>query len=202
MFYYKLRNSEIIKLDIAGGVYEPREDSMLLAAALEKILENKNIKSVLEIGCGSGLLSIVAAKRGCSVFAADVNPAAVECAERNAEANGAKIKTAQSDLFRNVPAKKFGLIVFNPPYLPEEQADESRTWAGGKNLEVVTRFIKEAKSFLEDSGEILLVISSLSNPEKVLKEFSDGGFEAEIIAERKIPWEKLFVVCAKHGKNI
>ncbi|MFZ3077786.1 MAG: HemK2/MTQ2 family protein methyltransferase [Candidatus Aenigmatarchaeota archaeon] len=198
MFYYKMQNGETISLEILESVYEPREDSLLLAAELEKILEIKDTKSVLEIGCGSGLLSIIAAKRGCAVLAADVNPAAVECAKRNAELNNVKIKAAQSNLFEKIKGK-FGLIIFNPPYLPEEQTEDSRTWAGGKNMEVVTEFIKNAKRHLNDDGRILIVISSLSNPENILKELSDGGFVAKIIAEQKIPWEKLFVVCAKNS---
>lgn len=198
MFYYKLQNNETIRLNIPENIYEPREDSLLLAAALEKILESKNTKSVLEIGCGSGLLSIIAAKRGCDVLAADINPAAVECAKRNAELNNVKIKSALSNLFENVEGI-FNLVIFNPPYLPEEQTEDSRTWAGGKNLEIITRFIKEAKRHLEINAKLLIVISSLSNPEAVLNQFSDNGFKAEITAEQKIPWEKLFVICAKYS---
>lgn len=214
MFHYRMRDNGTIKLDIPESVYEPREDSLLLAAALERMMEDKNIKAVLEsnklrpssknkfmlkvleIGCGSGLLSIIAAKNGCEVLAADIDSAAVECAKRNTELNEVKIKPIQSDLFQNIPIKKFDMIVFNPPYLPEEQTEESRAWAGGKSLEVISRFVKEAKAHLELNGRVLVVISSLSNPESILKEFSNKGFVAEIIAEQKIPWEKLFVICA------
>lgn len=215
MFHYRMRNNETVSLNVPETVYEPREDSILLAAALERMMEDKNIKAVLEsnklrpssknkfmlkvleIGCGSGLLSIIAAKNGCEVLAADIDSAAVECAKRNTELNEVKIKPIQSDLFQNIPIKKFDLIVFNPPYLPEEQTEESRAWAGGEKMEIITRFIKEAKQYLEKGGKILIVISSLSKPESILKEFSKNGFVAEIIAEQKIPWEKLFVICAK-----
>lgn len=206
MFHYKLQNSEVIKLNVPESVYEPREDSLLIAKVLEEELKgdktkNEKINSVLEIGCGSGLLSIIAAKRGCDILAADIDSTAVRCAKRNAELNNTKIKAVQSNLFNDIEGK-FGLIVFNPPYLPEEQTEDSRAWAGGKNLEVITRFIKEARQHLADNGKILTVVSSLSNPENVLEEFADNGFDAEIIAERKIPWEKLFVVCAKPAKNL
>ncbi len=201
MFHYKLQTGETINLNVPDGIYEPREDSLLIAKVLEEELESdkeksEKIKTILEIGCGSGLLSIIAAKRGCYVLAADINPAAVECAKRNAELNGAKMETAQSDLFERISGK-FDLIVFNPPYLPEEQDEKSRAWAGGKSLEVITRFTEGVKEHLEKDGKILIVISSLSNPESILKEFSDSGFDAKIAAERKVPWEKLFVISAK-----
>lgn len=198
-----------IELEIPESVYEPREDSLLLAKALEEKLKGGKIKTVLEsskelvqqpkvleIGCGSGLLSIIAAKRGCEVLAADIDSAAVECTKRNAELNGVRIEAVQSDLFHNVIGK-FGLIIFNPPYLPEEQNKENRAWAGGKNLEIISEFIKQVKNYLADNGKILVVISSFSNPEAVLNRFSDNGFKAKIVAEQKIPWEKLFVICAK-----
>ncbi len=196
MFYFKMQNNEILKLKVRESVYEPREDSFLIAKVLEEELNGQKIKSVLEIGCGSGLLSIIAAKRGCDVLAADINPAAVECMKQNAELNKIKIKTVLSNLFENVEGK-FNLVIFNPPYLPEEQTENSRTWAGGRNLEIITRFIKEVKNYLADNGKILIVISSLSNPEAVLNHFSDNGFKAEIISEQKIPWEKLLVICAR-----
>lgn len=203
MFHYKLWNSETISLEIPESVYEPREDSLLIAKVLEEELEgdktkNEKINSVLEIGCGSGLLSIIAAKRGCDILAADIDSTAVRCAKRNAELNNTKIKAVQSNLFNDIEGK-FGLIVFNPPYLPEEQTEDSRAWAGGKNLEVITEFIKNAKQHLNDDGRVLIVISSLSKPEYILKKFSDNGFGAKIIAEQKIPWEKLFVISARHS---
>ncbi len=201
MFFYKMRNNETIKLEIPESVYEPRDDSLLLAKVLENALEENKIKSVLEIGCGSGLLSIIAAKCGCEVLAADINPKAVECANHNAELNDAPIKTVESNLFDNVEGK-FDLIIFNPPYLPEEQNEINKTWAGGENLEIITNFLKGAKEHLESDGKILVAISSLSKPENVLKEFTNNGFDAKIIAERKIPWEKLLVVCVKPDKNI
>jgi len=198
MFYCKMRNNEIISLNIPYGIYEPREDSLLLAKVLEEEFEsgeakNENKKTVLEIGCGSGLLSIISAKRGCDVLAADINPAAVACAKRNAELNGASFETIQSDLFQHINGK-FDLIIFNPPYLPEEQTEGNRAWAGGKNLEVITEFIKSARRHLNNDGKLLVLISSLTKPENIMGKFADNDFDAKIIAERKIPWEKLSVV--------
>jgi len=181
-------------LEIPKGVYEPREDSFLLAQVLEK--ENLVGKKVLDLGTGSGLLAIIAAKSGCEVFAADIVPETLECARKNAISNNAKINFILSDLFENIP-EKFDLIVFNPPYLPEQISADSRVWAAGKNLELIMRAVGEAKSHLKDGGKLFMVLSSLSNENKIMKKLAEVGLKAKISAEQKIPWEKLFVIQAQ-----
>ncbi len=198
-FFYKG-----IELGFPESVYEPREDSLLIAKVLEEKLEgwkaeNGKAKFILEIGCGSGLLSIIAAKSGCEVVASDINSDAVACARKNSELNETTIKIVQSNLFDNISGK-FDMIIFNPPYLPEEQNRENKSWAGGNNLEIIKQFIRGAKTHLNADGKILIVISSLSKPEKIIKQLSNSGFNAEIIAEQKIPWEKLFVIRASERK--
>ena len=182
-------------LEIPASVYEPREDSFLLAEVLEK--ENLAGKKVLDLGTGSGLLAILAARGGAEVFAADIDEKTLECAKQNAKANGAKINFVLSDLFQNLKKEKFDFIIFNAPYLPEKQTEFSRAWAAGENSELILRFISEAKNFLNPAGKILLLISSLAGIEKTRKKFGREGFSASIIKEKKIPWETLFAVEAR-----
>ncbi len=185
-----------IELEISSGVYEPREDSFLLAKVLEKELSAKKFKRVLEIGCGSGLLAIIAAKKGRETTAADIDDKALECAKKNASANSVKINFVLSDLFEEISGK-FDLIIFNPPYLPEEISDFSRTWAAGKNLEMIFHFLSGAKNFLAPNGALLLVCSSLSNPEKIIGNLKQNGFSSSIAYEQKIPFETLYAIRAE-----
>ncbi len=182
-------------LEIPKETYEPREDSFLLAEALEK--ENLAGKKVLDLGTGSGLLAILAARAGAEVSAVDIVPETLACAKTNAKANGAKVNFILSDLFSNLENKKFDLIIFNAPYLPEKISEFSRAWAAGENAELILRFISEAKNFLNPAGKILLLISSLSGKEKILEEFRKNGFSASIAKEKKIPWETLLAVEAR-----
>lgn len=189
-----------IVIEVRPDVYEPREDSILIAEAIENELKNGE-KKVLEIGCGSGLLSIIAAKRDCDVTSVDIDEKALECARDNAKTNNIRINFLRSDIFSSVSGK-FDLIIFNPPYLPEKISEFSRTWAGGENVEIITRFIKDAKSFLSPSGKVLIIISSLTGLEKILREFELCGFSPKVISERKVPWETLFVISAPQSKFI
>ena len=82
-------------------VYPPSDDSILLIESLQI----RPGERILEIGCGSGVVSIHCASNGCSVTAVDINPSAVECTRENAELNGVPMDVRQSDLFENVPER-------------------------------------------------------------------------------------------------
>ena len=184
----KFYHGDII-LDVPETVYYPREDSLLLA----KALENESLKKkVLEIGCGSGFLSIVMAKKGAEVTAVDGSKDAVEATRLNAKKNDVSLTCFGSDLFSSVTSK-FDLIVFNPPYLPDESNDA--TYSGGKTgRKVIEKFIENTKDFLERDGKILLLISSLTGENEVLSLFHNCGFKTTIVAREKIPWEELIVI--------
>ncbi len=179
-----------ITIEVPGKLYCPREDSLLMANALEK--QELEGKEVLEIGCGSGLLAILAAKKGAIVTASDINTEAVKAASANAAANNVKIKFVESDLFQNLSGK-YGLIFFNPPYLPDECSD--LTYSGGSTgRDVAGRFISSSRPFLNHDGKILLLISSLTGEAEVLDIFKRNGFSAGVVARKKIPWEELAVI--------
>ncbi len=176
-----------IELETAG-VYEPREDSFLFAGFLET-LELKG-KKVLEIGCGSGLLSILCSKKGAEMTAVDISPQAGAITKENAEKNGCKIKTVQSDLFSAVQGK-FDLILFNSPYLP---VNESPEWSAGRGSELILDFITGCHAHLLPNGKVLLLISSLTGPEKVIKAFESESLSVRIVGEEKLFFEKLLLL--------
>ncbi len=76
-------------------------------------------KKVLELGCGCGIISILAAKKEAIVTATDINTTALESLEKNALNNAVSIDIIHSDLFENIQNKTFDFIVINPPYYPK-----------------------------------------------------------------------------------
>ena len=128
------RESEIIewqpskalkfKLSIPPTVYPPREDTNLLAGRLISLGPGKGRK-LLEIGCGTGALSILAASLGWSVSACDVNPYAVAATRGNSEVNLQQTVVKEGGVG---PEKfpfdeKFDLILWNLPYIPHTEID-------------------------------------------------------------------------------
>ena len=173
-----------LKIHVEKGVYEPAEDSYLLIKALE-IKGNEN---VLDMGTGCGIIALHLAKKGCRVVAVDINEKAIENAKKNAKANGLKIDFRKSNLFEAIN-EKFDIIVFNPPYLPTK--GEDLAWDGGKDgIEVVRKFLKKAKKYLEKNGSIYIILSSLSNIKALKEEFKE--YEFEEIAKESFFFERLY----------
>jgi release factor glutamine methyltransferase len=172
-------------------VYAPREDTFLLIKAIEVSGHEK----VLEIGCGSGLVSLHLAKAGAEVWAVDVNPAAVECTRRAAAANHIPVQVGISDLFSEVRGR-FDLIVFNPPYLKEDEHPLNaidRSWAGGRTgTEVLGRFLREAPDHLAPDARILVVVSSHMDQQALAGHLE--GYQQRMLLSERIFFEELRVL--------
>jgi release factor glutamine methyltransferase len=188
--------------DVADDVYEPAEDSFLFAENLNVAVD----EAVLDLGTGCGILAVVAAKRGGNVTAVDLNPYAIRCAKQNAKLNGVggSIDFIQGDLFTAfLSGVMFDLVLFNAPYLPSDEGEESswigRSWAGGVDGRVVVdRFISEVHAHLKLRGRVLLMQSTLTGVDETLQQFIQHGFSADVVAEQKLPFfETLTLIGAK-----
>lgn len=175
-----------MELEAPGPVYEPREDTELMARTVQ-IPENCRL---LDLGTGSGALALLAAGEAGHVLATDVDERAIEAAERNAERNGREIEFRQSDLFSQTDGT-FDVILFNPPYLPV--AGEEPSWSGGEDgKEVIEGFAEGLGEHLSTDGKSYLLISSVTGLEETVELFEEKGFTVEVAAEEKVPWETLY----------
>ncbi len=187
-----------LEFTVPDGIYEPRQDSRLAAETLED--EELEGKTVLDLGTGCGFLGIIAASNGADVTAADINPGALQSAERNADENDVEVECVKSDLFDAID-QRFDVIVFNAPYLPgsrDDATDEEKAWSGGEGgRELVDRFLEQAPTYLKDGGFTLLVQSSLTGLDETLAKAEQEGLETAVVATEKVPWEELYVIKAK-----
>ena len=188
-----------VKYDECSQVYPPAEDTFLLIDNL--ILDGD--MDVLEIGGGSGIVSIYASRYVNKVCVCDINPHAIKCMQANVKLNDRdNITIIESDLFGNINSR-YDLILFNTPYLPVEEDkhvddDYSKSWDGGVDgREVINRFLKDVRNYLKEGGIIQLVQSSLSDNDKTLEMLTDEGFEAEITATEHIFFEDITLITAR-----
>ncbi len=168
-------------------IYPPKEDSLLLEKHVKRLARGK----VLDMGVGSGIQALAAAKKAKSVLAVDVNPVVVSHCKKNIK--NKKIKCLQSDLFSKIK-DEFDTIIFNPPYLPQELPERDVALEGGKKgYETIVRFLDSANAHLKTDGMILLLFSSLSNKNRVEQSIKQNLFEYKQLDRLHIFFEDLFV---------
>jgi release factor glutamine methyltransferase len=192
---------------VHDGVYEPAEDTFLLCEHLNVSPEDH----VLELGCGCGLVAITAAKRGAHVVATDISPLAVQNAQENVEHH--KLQThvdiRLGSLFEPIRFnERFSVITFNPPYLPGTKGEPAfdPTWSGGADGRQITdAFLAECTRFLDAEGRVLLVQSSLSNPDRTRRVLQARFRECAVKAERAFFFEHLLLFearCPRDRKRV
>ena len=189
-----------IQIEVAQDVYSPSDDSLLMLSAVNP----REGQSILEMGTGSGIISLHCAKFGCQVTAADISENSLDCARNNAAINNLNIQFIQSDLFSNI-SDKYNMIIFNPPYLSSQDAevlavDDKRQLIGGEiGHEISIKFLQQAGDYLLENGRIYL-LTSTETSDKVI-ERARQLFLVNKIVEQRMFFEVLAVWELKLDKN-
>jgi release factor glutamine methyltransferase len=156
-----------------------------LGSALEPDCE------VLDMGTGSGVCAVFAARSARRVVAVDLNPAAVRCTRINSLLNGVdhKIDVRLGDLFAPLRDERFDLVLFNPPFLrgtPRDPRDGA--W---RSNDVAERFALGLAAHLKPGGSALVLLSTFGDGRAFLAEFHKQGFGVGVFAERRFVTERL-----------
>lgn len=176
-------------------VYQPAEDSRLLFEAVKKA----GYGQLLEVGTGSGWVARRAAlvTDVDAVYASDINPHACQVTRAQSEVD---IGVVQANLTSCFFEGVFDTVAFNPPYLPTDESAEWDDWmeqalSGGETgRKVIMPFLNVVGRVLNSEGIVLLVVSSLTNYEKVMNYAETRGFDYTKLIEESYPFETLTVV--------
>jgi release factor glutamine methyltransferase len=175
-----------IRVRVSKGVFHPRFffSTKHLIRFLDK--QNLNALSFLEIGSGSGIVSISAAKKGAKVTAVDISSQAVLCTSDNARRNKIDLITLQSDLFEKIPKAVFQVIAVNPPYYPEDPKNESEhAWFAGKEFQYFSRFFKEAISYVDAQSQLFMVLSDECEINRISEITEKLGWKSNLVESHK-----------------
>lgn len=171
-----------ITLKIAKNVF-PSNFGITSSFFGQFMLQQKPGNTALDMGCGSGYFAFVLKKMGCqSVLGVDFNQDAVRCATENVQFNPtlAPVNFLHSDLFINVPATRFDLIVFNFNYYPSN-GDFGLNADGGQ--EILKRFFSQVSAYITPQTRIYIpysyFVGAEHDPKSICTRF---GFFAEIVA--------------------
>lgn len=144
---------EGITLTIPAGVFHPRyfsSSKLLMQLMLSEPVEGK---LVLELGCGSGITSFIADKRGAKVTATDISQLAIDNLLENQKKNNTSFAGIQSDLFDRLPNEHFDYILINPPYYPRSpKSDKEHAWYCGEDFDYFRKLFAQLATRKIKSG--------------------------------------------------
>jgi release factor glutamine methyltransferase len=148
-------------------------------------------RRVADVGTGSGILALAAARAGASeVYALDINPNAAWAASENARLNGLGDRVAGicSNLFSGLAARPlFDVIVSNPPYFPGEPRDlADRAWHSGPNHRDIEQLFVQARERLAPGGRMYVLFSVRIDLALMGALIEQARFRSRLISERSI----------------
>jgi release factor glutamine methyltransferase len=184
------------QLRVRPTVFHPR--IFLSSEYFAEFLDGLDLsgKSVADIGTGSGILALAAARAGAkSVLALDINPDAARSAQENAQANGLgeRVKAACMDLLTALPAQPlFDVILSSPPKHAGEPRDVAdRGWHAGPHYRDVAALFQQARERLNPNGCLYVMLSSASDLDVLGQLIKQAGLRAKLAYERSFYVESM-----------
>ena len=151
-------------------------------------------KQFLELGAGSGLISIYATMSGAFVTASDINKVAIKWLHVNSVQNRVNPTIIQSDLFETIPLQTFDIIAINPPYYKKQPRTEAEhAWYCGENGEYFLRLFQQLSTYVHPQTEIRMVLCDGCDINLVAKAAADNGFQLRLLLTKKTLIEKNFI---------
>jgi release factor glutamine methyltransferase len=151
----------------------------------------------LDMGTGSGVGAVFAARRGFRVVGVDLNPEAVRCARANVLLNGVedRIEVRHGDLFAPVAGERFDLVLFNPPFFRgAPQGNFDLAW---RSTDVFERFAQGLPEALSPGGRALVLLSTDGDARGMLAALARAGFAVTVAARRHFGNEIMTVYCCR-----
>jgi release factor glutamine methyltransferase len=153
-----------LELQVGPGVLVPRPESELLVEAVLKNIESRiGAVSVVDLGAGSGALTLAIATEAPNthVIAVEKDPAAVEWLRKNVSRIDESVRILESDVSTALDGVKCDVVIANPPYIPNNQElpidvaehEPSVALFGGPDgMDIPRQFIDAAARLLKSAG--------------------------------------------------
>lgn len=150
---------------------------------------------VLDLGTGSGICAVFAARHARAVVAVDINRAAIRCAGLNARLNQleGRIECRHGDLFDTIGTQRFEAIFFNPPFIvgrPRDPAD-----CAWRAPDVHQRFAAGLAAHLAPGGHAYLLLSTFGDACGLfVAELARHGYGMSVFATRRYINERVTIL--------
>jgi len=185
---------EDIQLEISPQVFHPgffTSTQLLLQYIRRFPLRNK---LVLELGAGSGLIAMQAAREGALVTATDINPVAIEYLHSNSLQNNILLEIIHSDLFAGIPCRSFDIIAINPPYYKKDPlAPGDYAWFCGEKGEYFTRLFNQLPGYMHENTQVLMVLCDGCDIRMIEGAAARNGCMLQLMMTKQNMLEKNFI---------
>jgi len=192
----KLGDTTPITLETAPDVFRPTSTSVLLLRAARQLLQQQPAASVLDLGCGCGVVAIVLAAvgNGAKVSASDVSSAAAKLTLKNAGKNGVPVETRSGSLFEPWAGRRFSMIVDDVAGVAEP-LDRLSGWypgdvpseAGPDGTRWILEILDQAPNYLEPGGRFVFPVITLAREETILARARERFRSMRLLEEQWYP---------------
>jgi release factor glutamine methyltransferase len=183
-----------ITLEIPPEVFHP--GFFTSTKILLHYIKHKSFKqnSVLELGAGSGLISIYTAKKGADVTATDINTVAINFLKKNAKRNNVDLIILHSDIFNSIPVCLFDTIIINPPYYKKQpRSNAEYAWYCGENGEYFQKLFNHLKNYVHGKTEMLMVLCDGCDLQMIKDLAHENSFDLQSVFQRNTVIEKNYI---------
>lgn len=191
-----------ISVKVLPGVFHP--GFFFSTKNLLKFLEDENLnnKSLLELGAGTGLISIFSYKKGAAVVVSDISLEAIKNIEMNIRMNNAKVEIIHSDLFEKIPSGIFDYIIINPPFYRKTPLSEKDfAWFAGDDLQYFRKLFKQVPQFFNENSKVIIILSEDCEIDEIKSIASNSSVRLELIEIKRIrtlwEWNYIFRIVGK-----
>jgi release factor glutamine methyltransferase len=186
------------RLVVRPTVFHPRY--FLSSECFAKFIDNLDLsgKRVADIGTGSGILALAAARAGAeNVVATDINPNAALTAAENARANGVGdrvVAVCTNLLSAFAPRPLFDVILSSPPKHAGEPRDlADRGWHAGQNYQDIAALFDQSRERLKPGGRLYVMVSSHSDLRLLGSLIDQARFRGSVVHKRSIFIDSFFI---------
>jgi release factor glutamine methyltransferase len=146
----------------------------------------------LELGCGSGIISLFAASKGANVTASDINQTALDLLKEASVENNISLQIVYSDLFENLSNQTFDYIIINPPYYPKTpQNVKEHAWFCGEDFEYFEKLFQQLPNHV--AKHTWMILSEDCDIERIKNIAQKNQLSFELILEKTVVKEKNYI---------